>query len=100
MPVGLYGTEEGMELKASFVQVDPTIEQRKYFSFYPYEYRLAIEKQQMLMPVTMPLKIGLQESFEWYLANMEKVRKKPFMEYIDENCLRFATTGCADSSPG
>lgn len=70
---------------ASFVHVSPDIEQRNYFSFYNYEYRLDIRKQEHLLPGTKPLEEGLRESFQWYLANAGKVRKKPFMDYIDKN---------------
>lgn len=68
---------------ASFVSVSPETEQRKYFSFYNYEYRLDIRKQTKLLPVTKSLEEGLRESFDWYLANPGKVNRKPLIEYID-----------------
>ena len=37
------------------------------------------------MPDTKPLEDGLKEAFEWYVGNMDKVNKKPFIEYIDAN---------------
>ena len=67
------------------VNVYEDIEQRNYFSFYNYEYYLDVTKQSELMPETKPLKEGLKEGFDWYLNNSDKVNKKPFMEYIDNN---------------
>ena len=73
---------------ASFAGVSPEIEQRKYFSFYNYEYRLDVRKQEELLPVTKSLEEGLRESFDWFLANSEKVNRKPLIEYIDEHYLK------------
>lgn len=69
----------------SFIEVNSGIEQRKYFSFYDYDYRLDVRKQKAFMPVTKTLEEGLRESFVWYLANSEKVNRKPFIDYIDEH---------------
>lgn len=66
-----------------FVMVDKDVEQRNYFSFYNYEYYLDVSGQQELMPETAQLKGGLSEALEWYLGNMEKVNKKPYIEYIE-----------------
>lgn len=63
------------------------VEQRNFFSFYDYEYFLDVNKQYELMPETKPLIEGLQESFEWYICNKEKVIKKPFIEFIDNNLI-------------
>lgn len=68
-----------------FINVYEDIEQRNYFSFYNYEYYLDISMQYELMPEVKPLKEGLKEAYEWYRNNMEKVNKKPFIEYIDNN---------------
>ena len=67
----------------SFIEVSPDIEQRKYFSFYDYDYRLDVRKQNELMPAVKTLEEGLQESFAWYLENSGKVNRKPFIDYID-----------------
>lgn len=67
----------------SFIEVSPDIEQRNYFSFYDYDYRLDVRKQNELMPVTKTLEEGLQESLAWYLENSRKVNRKPFIDYID-----------------
>ena len=71
--------------KVEFVNVYEDIEQRNYFSFYNYEYYLDVSKQYELLPDIKDLKEGLKESFEWYKGNMDKVIKKPFIEYIDSN---------------
>ena len=74
-----------MGKEVEFVNVQDDIEQRNYFSFYNYEYYLDVSKQYELMPDTKPLEDGLKEAFEWYVGNMDKVNKKPFVEYIDAN---------------
>ncbi len=69
--------------EAEFVNVRKDIEQRKYFSFYDYEYALDVREQYELMPQTVALETGLQEAYEWYLNNQDKVLKRPYMEFID-----------------
>lgn len=59
------------------------IEQRKYFSFYAYEYYLDVSAQYALMDDVKPLDQGLEESFRWYINNMDKVNKKTYMDFID-----------------
>ena len=79
--VGLCYEVTGKEV--DFVNVYEDIEQRNYFSFYNYEYYLDVSKQYELMPEVKPMKEGLQEAFEWYIQNEDKVSKKSFIEYID-----------------
>lgn len=74
-------TEEPVE----FVNVEQSIEQRNYFSFYNYEYYLDVSKQYEILEKIMPLSQGLKESFEWYKNHSEQVNKKPYIEYIDRN---------------
>lgn len=76
---------EAVGKKVTFVNVNDDIEQRNYFSFYNYEYYLDVTKQNELMPETKNLQEGLKESYEWYRKNTDKVIKKPFIEYIEEN---------------
>jgi len=38
-----------------------------------------------MLPATKSLYDGLKESYEWYKRNREQVRKKDFIEFIDEN---------------
>lgn len=72
--------------EAQFVSVDETIDQRSYFSFYDYAYRLDVNAQTALMPTLKPLDEGIKEAFAWYLAHGDAVRKKPLIAYIDR-CL-------------
>lgn len=68
-----------------FLSIPETVEQRKYFPFYPYEYRLSVDRQFSLIPDTKPMEIGIQESLAWYLCNHKSVVRKPFFDYIDLN---------------
>lgn len=69
--------------QVEFVNIYDDIEQKKYFSFYNYEYYLDVSKQDLLMPDTKPLYDGLRESFNWYKNNLDKVIRKPLFDYID-----------------
>lgn len=71
-----------------FVNIYDDIEQRNYFSFYNYEYYLDVSKQKAFLPQTEELKTGLCECFEWYRENQDKVNKKPYFEFIDENLIK------------
>lgn len=68
-----------------YVGVYADVEQRNYFSFYDYEYRLDVENQRAIMPETTSLEDGLERAYAWYRGNREKVGVKPFIAYIDEN---------------
>ena len=69
--------------EAEIVNVYDDIDQRKYFSFYDYEYYLDVSKQHELMPGEKDLAEGLKEAFAWYQGNSDQVNKKPFFEFID-----------------
>ena len=71
--------------EASFVSVNADIPQRKYFSFYDYEYFLNVQKQRQYLPETKPLAEGLQEAYLWYMQNTDSVNRKPYFAFIDEN---------------
>lgn len=71
--------------KPEYVGVHEDVEQRNYFSFYDYEYRLDVENQRAMMPETTSLEDGLERAYAWYRGNREKVGVKPFIAYIDEN---------------
>lgn len=75
---------EAVGKKPQMINVWGDHSQRSYFSFYEYDYRLDVTKQQELMPHTKPLAEGLRESFEWYCEHREAVNKKPYFEYIDK----------------
>ena len=70
------------------VNVDEAVEQRKYFSFYDYEYKLDVSRQKLLLEDTMDLRIVLEEAYEWYKSNKSEVRRKDFIAFIDENLNR------------
>lgn len=65
--------------------VDGSVPQRSYFPFFDYPYILDVAKQNDLMSDTMPLFDGLRESYEWYKNNREAIRKKPLLDYINQN---------------
>lgn len=73
---------------AEFVNVYDDLEQRNYFSFYNYEYYLDVSLQNALMPDTKPLFDGLKEAFDWYKDNTDKVVRKNYLDYIDNNLLK------------
>lgn len=77
--------------KARFINVSAEIEQRKYFSFYDYEYSLDVTSQYKLLRDTMPLWEGLKDAFDWYKDNSDEVNKKPYLEYIDKHQICFVT---------
>lgn len=76
---GLLGKEP------EIVQVESDVDQRSYFSFSSYEYCLDVRKQDALLPADKPLEEGFRESYEWYLKNSDAIRRRPYMEYIDEH---------------
>lgn len=69
----------------SFKYVDESVFQRNYFPFLDYEYTLDVTEQNKLLKETKPLSLGLAQSYEWYKSNRDKVRRKPLIEFIDEN---------------
>lgn len=64
------------------------IEQRKYFCFHDYAYRLDVRYQQTLLPLLTPLRTGLMESLVWYQAHPEAVNKHDYIAFIDNNILK------------
>lgn len=68
-----------------FRQVAKEIPQRSYFPFLDYNYCLDVSRQNELLPDTKPLLSGLQESYQWYKAHRECVRRKPLLAFIDEH---------------
>lgn len=70
----------------TFVSVDEAVEQRSYFCFRPYAYRLDVAKQQALLPSLTPMAEGLDASLAWYLAHPDSVNRKPYLDFIDR-CL-------------
>ena len=71
--------------KPQFKYVSGGINQREYFPFYNYGYILDVRRQNTLMPGSKPLKIGLEQSYKWYMNNKDKVYRKNYFEFIDKN---------------
>lgn len=59
--------------------------QRDYFSFYNYEYILDISRQNELLPKQKNLFDGIKESYEWFKDNQDKVVKKEYIKFIQQN---------------
>lgn len=74
--------------KVQFKNVYDDIDQRKYFSFYDYEYYLDVSQQHRLMKREKDLYEGLKEAFMWYKDNKNEVNKKPLFEFIDNTLER------------
>lgn len=68
-----------------FVNVWGATEQRRYFPFYRYEYRLDVSRQKGLLSKETSMEEGLREAYEWYRGNEAAVNKKPLLQYIDDN---------------
>ncbi len=68
---------------AEFVQVHRDINQREYFCFYDYEYRIDVTRQSMLIKDTIPLEEGLRESYLWYQEHKEEVNRRGYIAYIE-----------------
>ena len=76
---------ESLGKTPTFVNVTEAIEQRKYFSFYNYEYYLDVTRQSKIYPETISLEDGIKDAAKWYLEHKTDVNKKPYFEYIDSN---------------
>lgn len=71
--------------RAQYVEVEQDINQRKYFSFYDYEYQLEVSRQKALIGDTVLLEEGLGESYLWYCGHKDEVNRKEYIKYIDQN---------------
>lgn len=69
----------------NIVNVDKEYNQRDYFPFYDYEYELDVTKQKNVLSMTTNLYEGLKETYNWYKDNQDQVKKKNYIEFIDEN---------------
>ena len=63
------------------------INQREYFPFYDYAYKLDVSAMRELMPDVKPLEEGLAQSYEWFSNNRGEVRRKNLFEYIENNLM-------------
>ncbi len=61
------------------------INQREYFPFYDYGYKLDVTEMLSLMPDVKSLERGLAESYEWFAAHRDDIRRKNYFEYINDN---------------
>lgn len=61
------------------------INQREYFPFYDYGYKLDVAAMLSLMPNVKAMKQGLAESYDWFKENRAEVRRKNYFEYINDN---------------
>ncbi|MDE6727347.1 MAG: NAD-dependent epimerase/dehydratase family protein, partial [Oscillospiraceae bacterium] len=61
------------------------INQREYFPFYDYGYKLDVSAMIELMLDVKPLEIGLAQSYEWFSKNRDEIRRKPLFDYIENN---------------
>lgn len=68
-----------------FVEVDASVPQRSYFPFLNYAYHLDTAGQEALLPDLTELTAGLAESYAWYRENRSLIRRKPLLDYIDQN---------------
>ena len=76
----------GKEMKK--VYADEKHNQRDYFPFHAYDYKLDVTKMLKLMTETKPLSDGLEEEYMWYEENKDAVLRKPLIEYIDKNIIK------------
>lgn len=61
------------------------INQREYFPFYDYGYKLDVSAMSALMPEVKPLWQGLSQSYEWFAEHRGEVRRRNYFEYINNN---------------
>lgn len=71
--------------ESKLINVMSQCNQRNYFSFYDYDYKLDVSKQRKWMPETKPLEEGLMEAYTWYKEHFDEVNRIPYLEYIAEN---------------
>ena len=70
--------------KPRFEFVDGSVPQRSYFPFIDYGYILDVSRQNKLLTSVKPMELGLEQSYKWYRDNRDQVRRKPLIEFIDE----------------
>ena len=77
----------GSELKIQ--NVFEEIEQRDYFCFYDYEYKLDVTLQKTIFSKTTDLKEGLVQSYLWYKNHKDEVNKRDYIGFITTNISQF-----------
>ncbi len=68
-------------------EVYEDIDQREYFSFYDYEYKLDVTRQKELIGDTISMEQGLREAYLWYREHRAEIRRKDYMAFIDKMLL-------------
>ncbi len=68
-------------------EVYEDINQREYFSFYDYEYKLDVTRQKELIGDTISMEQGLREAYLWYREHRAEIRRKDYMAFIDKMLL-------------
>lgn len=64
------------------MNVNETIEQRNYFSFYNYEYYLDVTRQSKIYPKTISLEDGIKDAAKWYLEHRTDVGKNLILNIL------------------
>lgn len=67
------------------INVTSGAKQHKYFPFLDYGYELDVSAQKAILPNLLPLEEGLKRSYEWYKRNPDGVKKRNFLQFIEEN---------------
>lgn len=76
------------ERKVNFINLYQEKNQRDYFCFYDYEYQLDVSLQNKYFDQEKTRMIdGLAKSYDWYVANKEKIQRKNYISYLDEKYL-------------
>ena len=71
--------------EADIISVSEDVEVYNYFPFRSYSYFLDVSKQIGLMPMIKPIQQGLDESYQWYRLNKDLIRRKGYIDYINQN---------------
>lgn len=74
-----------------FAFVNGEVNQRNYFCFNDYEYRLSVNRQKILLEKTIPLELGLKESYDWYKINKQSVNMRNYIDYIETHLTTAST---------
>ncbi len=76
---------EAVGVPLNVQNVTAAIEQRNFFPFYDYEYKLDVTLQQAQLSHTTSLKDGLAQSYNWYRQHKDAIVRKDFIAYIDSH---------------
>lgn len=68
-----------------FKCVSAEIEQRNYFPFFNYAYRLDVTAQCAMLSDMITLGNGLKRAYAWYKNHRQEVKKKDYLQFIENN---------------